>query len=126
MIRTDAHHHLWELGRRPQAWLDSPEMAPIRRDFTLTDLAAGRPGLSAQSFGGALDTTRCLAVKLAELPQRCRAESQLVASAGHSSSVMPSSAQTASAGMSSPGSAMAASAAAMSAASSPASIPAAS
>ena len=22
MIRIDAHHHVWELGRRPQAWLD--------------------------------------------------------------------------------------------------------
>ena len=40
MIRIDAHHHLWELARRPQAWLDGPGMAPIRRDFTLTDLAA--------------------------------------------------------------------------------------
>ena len=40
MIRIDAHHHLWELARRPQAWLDGHGMAPIRRDFTLTDLAA--------------------------------------------------------------------------------------
>jgi hypothetical protein len=36
-------------------------------------LDAGRPGLSAQGLGGALDTTRYLAVKLAELSQRCRA-----------------------------------------------------
>jgi hypothetical protein len=36
-------------------------------------LDAGRSGLSAQSLGGALDTTRYLAVKLAELSQRCRA-----------------------------------------------------
>jgi hypothetical protein len=35
-------------------------------------LDAGRSGLSAQSLGGALDTTRYLAVKLAELSQRCR------------------------------------------------------
>ena len=39
MIRTDAHHHLWELARRPQPWLDGPEMDVIRRDFTLADLA---------------------------------------------------------------------------------------
>ena len=39
MIRTDAHHHLWELARRPHAWLDGPEMDAIRRDFTLADLA---------------------------------------------------------------------------------------
>ena len=39
MIRIDAHHHVWELGRRPQAWLDGAGMATIRRDFTLADLA---------------------------------------------------------------------------------------
>ena len=39
MIRIDAHHHVWELGRRPQAWLDGAGMAAIRRDFTLADLA---------------------------------------------------------------------------------------
>ena len=39
MIRTDAHHYLWELARRPHAWLDGPEMDAIRRDFTLADLA---------------------------------------------------------------------------------------
>ena len=39
MIRTDAHHHVWDLGRRPHAWLDGPEMGAIRRDFTLADLA---------------------------------------------------------------------------------------
>ena len=39
MIRIDAHHHVWELGRRPQPWLDGAGMAAIRRDFTLADLA---------------------------------------------------------------------------------------
>lgn len=39
MIRTDAHHHIWELARRPHAWLDGSGMDAIRRDFTLTDLA---------------------------------------------------------------------------------------
>jgi L-fuconolactonase len=39
VIRIDAHHHVWELGRRPQAWLDGDAMAAIRRDFTLADLA---------------------------------------------------------------------------------------
>lgn len=46
MARIDAHHHLWRLADRPQAWLDGPAMAGIRHDFTLTDLravtAAGR------------------------------------------------------------------------------------
>ncbi|NUT47289.1 MAG: amidohydrolase, partial [Saccharothrix sp.] len=50
MIRIDAHHHLWRLpsgtpdrtgpGPRAHDWLDGPELAPIRRDFTLDDLSA--------------------------------------------------------------------------------------
>jgi L-fuconolactonase len=39
VTRIDAHHHIWELAKRPHAWLADPEMAAIRRDFTLTDLA---------------------------------------------------------------------------------------
>lgn len=42
--RIDAHHHLWDLSRRPQTWLDPPQMAPIRRDFTLTDYASAAAG----------------------------------------------------------------------------------
>ncbi|MFJ8624962.1 amidohydrolase family protein [Kitasatospora sp. NPDC093550] len=34
----DAHHHLWDLDRRPQTWLDDPDLAPIRRTFTPDDL----------------------------------------------------------------------------------------
>ncbi|MER6077910.1 amidohydrolase family protein [Streptomyces sp. NPDC001833] len=34
----DAHHHLWDLGRRPQPWLDDPALATIRRTFTTDDL----------------------------------------------------------------------------------------
>jgi L-fuconolactonase len=40
MTMTDAHHHVWELARRPQSWLDEPGMAPVRRDFVLADLAS--------------------------------------------------------------------------------------
>jgi len=36
---VDAHHHVWDLGRRPQPWLDEPAHAPIRRSFGLDDLA---------------------------------------------------------------------------------------
>lgn len=39
MTRIDAHHHLWELSRRPQDWLNGPDMAAICRDFTVSDLA---------------------------------------------------------------------------------------
>ena len=38
--RIDAHHHLWRLADRPQTWLDGPDTARIRRDFTPADLLA--------------------------------------------------------------------------------------
>ncbi|TMR21849.1 amidohydrolase [Nonomuraea turkmeniaca] len=40
MDRIDAHHHVWDLSVRPQTWLDPEPMAPVRRTFTLDDLAA--------------------------------------------------------------------------------------
>ncbi|NBE52593.1 amidohydrolase family protein [Streptomyces boluensis] len=35
----DAHHHVWDLSVRDQEWITGPELAPIRRDFALDDLA---------------------------------------------------------------------------------------
>lgn len=37
-MRIDAHHHLWDLGRRPQPWLTGPELDPIARTFRLQEL----------------------------------------------------------------------------------------
>lgn len=49
MTRVDAHHHLWRPlpgppgrtgpSRRAHDWLDGPDLAPIRRDFTVADLS---------------------------------------------------------------------------------------
>ena len=36
-MTVDAHHHLWDLSVRDQDWI--PELSPLRRDFTLDDLA---------------------------------------------------------------------------------------
>ncbi|WP_051855079.1 amidohydrolase family protein [Streptomyces sp. NRRL B-1347] len=36
---VDAHHHVWDLAVRDQEWLAGPAMAPIRRGFSLADLA---------------------------------------------------------------------------------------
>jgi L-fuconolactonase len=36
-MRIDAHHHLWTLARGDYGWL-TPELAPIYRDFSLSDL----------------------------------------------------------------------------------------
>jgi L-fuconolactonase len=44
----DAHHHLWRAAEG-YAWLDAPELAPIRRDFT-PDLL--RPSLAAAGVTG--------------------------------------------------------------------------
>ncbi|GAA3906713.1 amidohydrolase family protein [Streptomyces lacrimifluminis] len=37
-VLIDAHHHLWDLDRRPQPWLDDPDLASISRTFTPGDL----------------------------------------------------------------------------------------
>ena len=46
---VDAHHHIWDLSVRDQDWITGPAMAPIRRDFSLDDLApeACAAGVSA-------------------------------------------------------------------------------
>ncbi|MFF3850586.1 amidohydrolase family protein [Streptomyces sp. NPDC002328] len=38
-MTVDAHHHVWELSVRDQDWIRGPEVLPLRRDFTLDDLA---------------------------------------------------------------------------------------
>ncbi|NED82584.1 amidohydrolase family protein [Streptomyces sp. SID11233] len=35
---VDAHHHIWDLSVRDQEWITGEELAPLRRDFSLTDL----------------------------------------------------------------------------------------
>ncbi|MFK0156595.1 amidohydrolase family protein [Streptomyces sp. NPDC090493] len=37
---VDAHHHVWDLARRPQPWLDEPGHELIRRTFGPSDLRA--------------------------------------------------------------------------------------
>ncbi|WP_416978999.1 amidohydrolase family protein [Streptomyces sp. T028] len=37
---VDAHHHVWDLDRRPQPWLRETGLEPIRRSFTVDDLSA--------------------------------------------------------------------------------------
>jgi L-fuconolactonase len=49
-MRIDAHHHLWSLARGDYGWL-TPELKPIYRDFTLSDLA---PQLAAAKIEGTI------------------------------------------------------------------------
>lgn len=71
-MRVDAHHHIWELGRRPHSWLDAPELAAVRRDYGPADLA---PRLRAagidrtvlvQVLADAAETREFLALAAAE------------------------------------------------------------
>ncbi|HZO66009.1 MAG TPA: amidohydrolase family protein [Kribbellaceae bacterium] len=47
MRRIDAHHHLWDLDVRDQDWITGDAMAPIRRSFSVDDLAGAAQGLDA-------------------------------------------------------------------------------
>jgi L-fucono-1,5-lactonase len=49
-MRIDAHHHLWSLARGDYGWL-TPELAPIYRDFALSDL---KPHLAAAGIEGTI------------------------------------------------------------------------
>ncbi|GAA1565847.1 amidohydrolase family protein [Kribbella sancticallisti] len=37
--RVDAHHHIWDLSVREQSWMVGPELDPVRRNFSIDDLA---------------------------------------------------------------------------------------
>ena len=36
---VDAHHHVWDLTVRDQRWISGASLAPLRRDFSVADLA---------------------------------------------------------------------------------------
>ncbi|WP_328420602.1 amidohydrolase family protein [Streptomyces sp. NBC_00443] len=40
MTVVDAHHHVWDLSVRDQDWIAGPELRPLRRNFTVADLAS--------------------------------------------------------------------------------------
>jgi L-fuconolactonase len=46
---VDAHHHLWDPGRRRYAWMDDEALAPIRRRYAVDDLrdAASANGVTS-------------------------------------------------------------------------------
>jgi L-fuconolactonase len=68
----DAHHHVWDLSVRDQDWITGPEMAAIRRAFTLDDLrpAARAAGVTAtvavQTVTVADETPELLALAAAD------------------------------------------------------------
>ncbi|MBT2469291.1 amidohydrolase family protein [Streptomyces sp. ISL-66] len=64
----DAHHHVWDLSVRDQPWITGPELAPLRRDFSLADLTpqARAAGVTAtvlvQTITAAEETPEFLAM----------------------------------------------------------------
>ncbi|MEV6396088.1 amidohydrolase family protein [Streptomyces sp. NPDC051907] len=68
MAVIDAHHHVWDLSIRDQEWIAGPDMTPIRRSFSLDDLApearaAGvRAGVLVQTVAVAKETPEFLAL----------------------------------------------------------------
>ncbi|MGW5355829.1 amidohydrolase family protein [Streptomyces sp. NPDC004031] len=61
--RIDAHHHLWDLGRRPQPWMTGPELDPIARTFAFAELeplldAHGLDATVVVQSSSSLDETR--------------------------------------------------------------------
>jgi L-fuconolactonase len=70
--RVDAHHHVWDLAIRDQAWLDGQPFASIRRTFGVGDLApdAGAVGVTAtvlvQTVPVAAETPEMLRTAVAE------------------------------------------------------------
>jgi L-fuconolactonase len=70
-MRIDAHHHLWDLGRRPQPWMKGAELAPIARTFGLSDLLPELDGhgidatVLVQSSASSAETRELLAIAAA-------------------------------------------------------------
>ncbi|MFJ9850862.1 amidohydrolase family protein [Streptomyces sp. NPDC101150] len=50
-MRIDAHHHLWDLTRREQPWMNGPWADPIRRSYALSDLT---PHLTEHGVGATI------------------------------------------------------------------------
>ncbi len=72
MTVIDAHHHVWDLAVRDQPWIAGPDMAVIRRTFTVDDLRplARAAGVGAtvlvQTVAVAAETPEMLALAAAE------------------------------------------------------------
>ncbi|MEV6416235.1 amidohydrolase family protein [Kribbella sp. NPDC051718] len=66
--RVDAHHHIWDLSVREQTWMVGPELDPVRRNYSIDDLAplAAEAGVTStvlvQTVGVAAETPEFLKV----------------------------------------------------------------
>ncbi|NEA36183.1 amidohydrolase family protein [Streptomyces sp. SID13031] len=66
--RVDAHHHVWDLSVREQTWMVGPGLDPVRRNFSVDELAplAAEAGVTStvlvQTVGVAAETPEFLEV----------------------------------------------------------------
>lgn len=58
--RVDAHHHIWDLSVREQTWMVGPELDPVRRNFSIDDLAP---------LAAAADVTSSVLVQTVGVPE---------------------------------------------------------
>ena len=58
--RVDAHHHIWDLSVREQSWMVGPAMDPLRRNFSIDDLAP---------LAAATDVTATVMVQTVGVPE---------------------------------------------------------
>ena len=80
MSIVDAHHHVWDLSVRDQPWISGPDMAPIRRSFSVADL---RPLAQAAGVGATvLVQTVDVAAETPELLALAAADPQVAAVVG--------------------------------------------
>ncbi|MBC6445666.1 amidohydrolase family protein [Actinokineospora xionganensis] len=63
-MTVDAHHHLWDPAGRDYPWMSSPDLDPIRRVYTVDDLARVVSGTSVlvQTVSSVEETAEFLAV----------------------------------------------------------------
>ena len=38
MLRLDSHHHIWDIGVRPQTWMQGVEVKSISRTILMNEL----------------------------------------------------------------------------------------
>ncbi len=48
-MTIDAHHHVWDLSRRDQSWIDPETMSAIYRDFDIDELVAAAMPLGVRA-----------------------------------------------------------------------------
>jgi L-fuconolactonase len=57
-MTIDAHHHVWDLARRDQPWIDPATMSAIHRDFDIDGTGCRRDARRSAGDCGRADDRR--------------------------------------------------------------------